>query len=224
MGYLEFATGTPEYKPSAANAVPRTITLLTDNKEFIKEEASAWIEDQISSATAPFVGYVYDLTKKNKCKRDIGYLIDAFISDLTGGGNAETIRIARMFYLNGEAQLLNPIQEAATHEFVKTLMNTYVLTNTVYTSSQVIETQVTNAFTTELEGIAKVDTLNDIVIDLITDGLTSLPAISYNFNQTFANYVYGATKCRRDIGYILDGVAFDVALTTNYNAVFLGIA
>jgi hypothetical protein len=32
------------------------------------------------------------------------------------------------------------------------------------------------------------------------------------------------TKCRRDIGYILDGAAYDVPLGTNYNAIFLGHA
>ncbi len=32
------------------------------------------------------------------------------------------------------------------------------------------------------------------------------------------------TKCRRDIGYFIDGVGFDITLGTNYNARFLGIA
>ena len=31
-------------------------------------------------------------------------------------------------------------------------------------------------------------------------------------------------KCKRDIGYIIDGTAFDVALNTNFNALFLGRA
>jgi hypothetical protein len=31
-------------------------------------------------------------------------------------------------------------------------------------------------------------------------------------------------KCQRDIGYVLDGVQYDVALGTNYNAIFYGIA
>ena len=35
--------------------------------------------------------------------------------------------------------------------------------------------------------------------------------------------VIDSVKCRRDIGYILDGVAWDVALGTNYNAIFLGL-
>ena len=36
--------------------------------------------------------------------------------------------------------------------------------------------------------------------------------------------VLDSVKCERDLGYIVDGAAFDVALGTNYNAVFLGIA
>jgi hypothetical protein len=32
------------------------------------------------------------------------------------------------------------------------------------------------------------------------------------------------TKCRRDLGYFIDGVGFDVTLGTNYNSIFLGIA
>lgn len=32
------------------------------------------------------------------------------------------------------------------------------------------------------------------------------------------------TKCRRDLGYFIDGVGYDITLGTNYNAIFLGIA
>ena len=35
---------------------------------------------------------------------------------------------------------------------------------------------------------------------------------------------YEAVKCERDLGYLFNGAAYDVALGTNYNAVFLGIA
>lgn len=35
---------------------------------------------------------------------------------------------------------------------------------------------------------------------------------------------YEATKCERDLAYLFNGAAFDVALGTNYNAIFLGIA
>lgn len=32
------------------------------------------------------------------------------------------------------------------------------------------------------------------------------------------------TRCSRDLGYILDGIGFDITLGTNYNATFLGLA
>ncbi len=35
---------------------------------------------------------------------------------------------------------------------------------------------------------------------------------------------YEAEKCERDLGYLIDGVQYDVTLGTNYNSVFLGIA
>jgi hypothetical protein len=35
---------------------------------------------------------------------------------------------------------------------------------------------------------------------------------------------YEAVKCERDLGYLVKGNAFDVALGTNYNSIFLGIA
>lgn len=38
------------------------------------------------------------------------------------------------------------------------------------------------------------------------------------------NQVADSVKCARDLGYIIDGVGFDVTLGTNYNSVFLGLA
>ena len=132
-----------------------------------------------------------------------------------------------MFYLNGEEQLLNPVQEAAVHEFVKDLMVTYVLPRVSYSTDQspIVAAQVfgDGSTITEAEDLAivKLGVLNDIVIDLITDGLESLPAIEYNYDQQFADLVYGATKCKRDIDYILKAVAYDISLGTNYNACLL---
>jgi len=224
--YLDWKVNTPSYPAEYANSSANGAAILLANKEFIKEEANAWVLFQVENNLAPFENYTYGATQQTKCKRDIGYLIDAFYDDLIGGGNTETIRIARMFYLNGEAQLLFPEQEAATHEFVKDLMQTYVLPNFAYTTQQdpVIASQNTTLADSEELAVTRIVVLNDIVIDLINDGLNSLPALSYNYDLQFAKLVYGATKCKRDIAYILDGVAFDIALQTNYNAIFLGLA
>jgi len=43
-------------------------------------------------------------------------------------------------------------------------------------------------------------------------------------NAFITNQVADATKCERDLGYLIDAVGFDITLGTNYNAVFLGLA
>jgi len=56
-------------------------------------------------------------------------------------------------------------------------------------------------------------------------------SLAINFNpptqfQTLTSAIdlNKTAKCDRDIGYFLDGVGYDVALGTNYNSIFLGIA
>jgi len=214
LAYTDYGYNSPV---SAPVAYPNAIAQLTNNKEFIKEEANAWVLYQIATSQSPFVGYSYDLTKQIKCKRDIGYLIDAFLVDLAGGGNAETIRISRMFYLNGDAQLLNPVQEAAVHTFVKTLIATYVIPETLYLTNQspVVVAQNTSASAGEAGAITRLDTLNDIVISLITSGLGSLPSISYNYNALYVGDTYNRVKCERDITYVLDSYIYDLTYAGN---------
>jgi hypothetical protein len=96
LAFIASKYGTPSYGLVAGNKTTYAQVLLAANKEFIKEEANAWVVSQIANSISPFVGYNYTITKQTKCKRDIGYLIDAFLLDLAGGGNFETIRVARI--------------------------------------------------------------------------------------------------------------------------------
>lgn len=214
IAFLQFATATPLVAPTA---YPNAIALLTNNKNFIVEEANAWVLNQISTNTAPFVGYPYGPIVQAKCKRDIGYLVDAWISDLTGGGNADTIRIARTYHRNGIAQLLSPVQEAAVYSFLKTLINSYVLTLASWSTLQspVVAAQNTVGSAGEAAAITRVNTLVDIVIAVIPGGLVSLPAISYNYNATFVGYTYDESKCVRDIEYVLDSYLYDLTYGGN---------
>ena len=211
MEYLQVASGTPSSPPAA---YPNTIALLTNNKNFIKEEATAWIANQVASNTAPFVGYIYDATK---CKRDIGYLVDAWLIDLAGGGNAETIRIGRQYWLNGDPQLLNPTQEAAVYSFIKNLATNYIFTKTVWTTLQspVVATQNTSGTAAEAGGITRFQTLIDIVVYLITDGLSGLTSIVSNYNSLYVGYTYDETKCSRDTEYVIDSYIYDLTYGGN---------
>ena len=57
---------------------------------------------------------------------------DSFIADLSGGGNAETIRISRMYRYDNVLQLLAPVQEAAVYVFVRDLINNFVFPKVLY--------------------------------------------------------------------------------------------
>ena len=76
----------------AINLNINAVTLLTNNKEFLKKEIRAYIASRVTASTGPFAGFTYDA---DKCERDVGYIIDAYIYDLRYGGT-EQIRYVHL--------------------------------------------------------------------------------------------------------------------------------
>lgn len=77
--------------------VPKAKHLLELNRRFIQREITEWTKYQVTQGTAPFtVNFEFD-TKK--CERDMGLLVDAFVWDITHGGNERT-REAALAYIN----------------------------------------------------------------------------------------------------------------------------
>ena len=95
-GFKKF-TATPDIlNPDAAqvnNKAQDAANLIEANKEFIAYEAYGYITSK----------YPALLIKQSiqivKCRRDIGYLLDATISDLRLGGNINTIQAAESYYV-----------------------------------------------------------------------------------------------------------------------------
>ena len=91
--------------------VPSAARLLELNRRFIQREIVEWTDYQITNNNAPFTtAFEYDSTK---CERDMGLLIDAFIWDLTHGGNVRS-REAALKYVNEPGQFYILGQEAET--------------------------------------------------------------------------------------------------------------
>ena len=72
--------------------------LIEINRAFIQAEVTAWIRYQVANATISSIWYnfVYDTVK---CERDVGFIIDRVVYDLTHGGNLK-IRAAAQTFLN----------------------------------------------------------------------------------------------------------------------------
>jgi plastocyanin len=121
------------------NRFPDAYGLLSANKAFIQKEATAWIQDQIDANTVGFIGYTYN---QAKCERDVGYVIDAYLSDLRYGGNENLRNTIKYYWDQDVAQVDGDRQpEIQTHTFIGDLIENYIFTKTLYSASNTDVTQ-----------------------------------------------------------------------------------
>jgi hypothetical protein len=170
----------PGVVPPAFGQYTDAVALLTANKNFIIEEMSQYIKNQIAlnadNALSPYFNYVYGPTRETKCRRDTGYVLDAFIYDLTYGGNSLTYAVASNYYIDGVVQVVSTDVEVDTHTYLKSLIITNILTNTLATPLNLEDvSQVILPTAGGLQSIAEITTLADFLIDTIDTGLSALP-------------------------------------------------
>ena len=167
------------FKPgigATGNLYPDAYSLLNANKAFIQKESTAWIADQVSAGAAGFVGYTYN---QAKCERDVGYIIDAYLNDIRYGGNEKLYNTVKYYWDQDVAQVDGDRQpEIQTHTFIGTLITNYILINVLYSASNTEVTQTIDATkTAETAAISKITLLVSITVNVITNGLSSLPTL-----------------------------------------------
>jgi hypothetical protein len=167
------------------------------------------------------------ISTTNKCARDLGYFVDAISTDVFTGGNTYSIAFTKFYFDNvGSATtaLLGEEAEsvysfASARDYMKSAitnqLNIKDLTVTADPNPGIGTTSNTNP--TSCTNVRNnVDTLVGIVTQAITAGnLTTLNSINLNSGS----FTDGGSKCRRDIGYIVDAVALDVRDFTNKNII-----
>jgi hypothetical protein len=185
-------------------------SLLVRNRSFIQQETVAFINREIADNdnTDGFSStFTYD---QEKCFRDVGLIIDAMSFDLTYVGNSRTVDAATSYWDNagtpgntGDDISLVAGQQSETVlaiNFARDLVTNNILTNTAYVAPDA--TANPNAY-------ALINSNKRFVVD---------ETISYINNQVanatpgsiWENFTYNQDKCARDVGIILDGVAFDL--------------
>ena len=171
----------PGVVPPAYGEYTNAVALLLANKDFIIEEMSQYIKNQIianaANVSSPYYGYVYNNVRETKCKRDVGYVLDAYIYDLTYGGNSLTYAVASRYYINGVVQVVSTDVEVNTQTFIRTLITTNILTNTPATVLNLVsETQTLLSNAGGAASISRTTILANYVINTIDLGLAQLPA------------------------------------------------
>ena len=159
-----------------------------------------------------------------KCLRDLGYFIDAVSLDIAqGGGNKYSRKFVQQYFTNTTTPLVNglageEVQSVIMFNASRDAMKK-ALTNQLYAKDLTlsagpatygggggnisVDQSGNGASCADVQ--SAVDTLSALITTTITAGdLTGLPA------ETSASLPAGETKCKRDLGYIVDSVAQDL--------------
>ena len=209
-GALPAISGSPEYNPKRTFARQS----LQMNRDFLIEETIAYINDKY---------FTYD---ENKCARDAGYILDAVKRDIltdtnynsiyagkayrsgTVGANkviddqlAETIQGFQYLQENIEAQLSGSSLTRSQFAFQS-------LYDTLTDGQDAVLIKATNTrFSTNNQNAAQGLRVNK---DFMAEEIIFWMALNY------AGLTYSAAKCERDVKFIIDAVAHDIQVDSNY--------
>lgn len=158
----------------------RAKELLQANRQFLIEEGSAYI-------TANYPSLTYD---QIKCRRDMGYIIDAVTYDMLYQGNSQTADAADEYYSAGTLQISsNELQPTIdTFNYLKSL-SANIVTNTPISPLNGVTSQVTNLAAATVTESNIVTGLFDIVVELLANGYTSIVVLEETHGPLAENTV-----------------------------------
>ena len=170
-----------------------------------------------------------------KCRRDIGYFIDAIAVDMFTGGNSHTRSFTEQYFDESGVPISNGLvgetsQSVYAFNSARDLMKAAV-TNALYYKDLTITpdpspgfaygstewqsgTNTANEYNAALcsDVQSAIDSLSQIATDAVTNasisgGIWNTEVNTGNFTP---NFLSGETKCRRDLKYVVDAVAQDL--------------
>ena len=228
--------------------------LINANKAFLQDEVSSWILAQIAGNVSPFVGFTYTGTRRTKCERDVGYIVDALRYDLTYGGNLATQIAARSYYSFGV--FLEPAAEKApalavqlrikdiidniatgnTAGWTKTTALTQDVSGTAGTApaASAAQDRIQEMYNTINTGIEPTTIVPDITwpaAALITartalnTARTQIRSNALTFiKKNYPTLAFDETLCSRDVGYMVDALGYDLMFGSNFLTIQSGLS
>jgi hypothetical protein len=228
--------------------------LLLANKAFLQDEVSTWILAQIAGNIAPFVGFTYTGTRRTKCERDVGLIVDALTYDLTYGGNLATQIAARAYYSLGA--FVEPAEEKApalaVQLRIKDIIDNILTGNTAgWTKTTALVQDVSGTPGSADSGAFAQDRIQQMydTINTGTEPTTIAPFISWvatalqtartaindtrseiqadaiqYVKRTFPTLSFDEALCSRDVGYIVDALGYDLMFGSNFLSIQNGLA
>jgi len=161
---------------------------------------------------------------QTKCKRDLGYFVDAISTDLFTGGNSYTIGFTKQYFDGAGVPIANGLVGEETPSIVGFTSAGYYCKRAITNQLTIKDSTITADPNPEI-GISSntnptsCTNVRDAINTLVGIATQSIGAGNLNIiNGITLNggtFLTGESKCRRDIGYIVDAVASDVTNFTN---------
>ena len=204
-----------------ANAV----AVLRANKTYLQQQVVAYIEATYKNTT-----FNQSPTLKNKCKRDTGLIVDALAQDLYfpgTTGNSQIVFSALQYWAQAGNLNISPTELTATEYAINQLS----IASAAVISTTLEKTAVQNNFSLILgliNGTVNAATITDSIVPNGTTPGTGVVLAAYNalqsnrdsiistvvdllkINQSSIWNTIDQAICRRDMGYILDSVSYDL--------------
>jgi len=184
---------------TASSSVSASYNLLVENKEFIQNETIAYLSSSWSD-------FYYS---ESKCKRDVGYIIDAVATDLKYGGNERSVIAGDYYYRYPSAAIVGGVPNVDQQKdptvtginYAKSLANELLSGSQFVTASNEVE----------------------FVYDSIRENREFIQAETVAFvNAKYPNLEYNEASCSRDAGFIVDAVATDLRWGGNQRSIVAG--
>jgi hypothetical protein len=152
------------------------------NRSFIVTGITGWIAAQIAGPFDPFTsGFTYDSAR---CARDVGFILDAIVYDLTYGGNTQTRIAANSYFVGVISQLADNDNGAtiATYERLQEVIGLVaraVAVPVTYTSTgqTLVISGVTGGGALTSAAFAQ-DRVNDVIKTLKVTNTNSKPTLT----------------------------------------------
>jgi len=159
--------------------------IINANRPYITDYAVNW-----AKATYPAINWT---SKETKCRRDIGFLLDAVIKHLRFGGNADLVEFAELYFLGSQLQYVNNqltetlatfrkvIVELCVQAMRQTLSGSNPYTNITPVIDNNIITDALSPTCAEVE--STLNTFYDIIETIFNTGPSVIQPTSLNQNK-----------------------------------------
>ena len=198
---------------------------LQTNRTNIINALTTWI-----NTNYPNLNYSQEI-----CERDTGRVIDAVSYDIQYGGNSASYEAAKA-YFEGYAETLPVSQRdasVAAFEQLSTIAQGYMSGATEQAEADVLIKIVSKAIEAGTIIALPTKTYPDYTwaaagieadADTLLADTTVVPATLQYVTNNYSTFEYNHSKCSRDVGYIVDGLEYDLLFNSTFNSLKSGMA